>query len=93
MKIRKYYELEMETMKREELEALQLRRLKQQLRRCYQGSEFYRKKFKEAGIEPDDIRSLGDVALLPFVTKPELRDEHQAYPPFGRFTVAPPDTW
>jgi len=58
MKIKKYYEPEMETMKREELETLQLRRLKQQLRRCYQGSEFYRQKFKEAGIKPDDIRSL-----------------------------------
>jgi len=93
MKIKKYYEPEMETMKREALEALQLRRLKQQLKRCYEGSEFYRKKFKEAGMKPDDIQSLEDVVHLPFVTKPELRDEQQAYPPFGRFTVAPPDTW
>src|SRR4030042_5869599 len=93
MKIRKYYELEMETMKRGELEALQLRRLKQQLRRCYRVSEFYRQKFKEAGIKPDDIRSLDDVIHLPFVTKDELREEQQAHPPFGRYTVAPPETW
>lgn len=93
MKIRKYFEPKIETMNREKLEALQLHRLKQQLRRCYQGSEFYKHKFKEAGIKPDDIRSLDDVNHLPFVTKPELREEQQAYPPFGRYTVAPSETW
>lgn len=93
MKIGKYFEPKMETMNREELEALQLRRLKQQLRGCYQNSEFYKHKFREAGIKPDDIRSLEDVIHLPFVTKPELREEQQAYPPFGRYTVAPSETW
>jgi len=93
MKIRKYFEPEVETMNREKLEALQLRRLKHQLRRCYQGSEFYQEKFKEAGIKPDDIRTLDDVTQLPFVTKLELREEQQAHPPFGRFTVAPSETW
>lgn len=93
MKIRKYYEPEVETMNREKLETLQLRRLKHQLKRCYQGSEFYKEKFKEAGIKPDDIRTLDDVGHLPFVTKLELREEQQAHPPFGRFTVAPSETW
>jgi len=93
MKIRKYLDPEVETMDREKLGALQLRRLKNQLRRCYQDSEFYRQRFKEAGIKPEDIRSLDDVVYLPFVTKPELRDEQQDYPPFGRYTVAPPNTW
>ena len=93
MKNKKYYDLETETMNREKLEALQLRRLKLQLRRCYQGSGFYQGKFKNTGIKPDDIRSLDDVAHLPLVTKIELRDEQQAHPPFGRFTVAPPDRW
>jgi phenylacetate-CoA ligase len=93
MKIRKYYEPEVETMNREKLEALQLRRLKHQLKRCYQGSEFYKEKFKEAGIKPDDIRTLDDVGHLPFVTKLELREEQQAHPPFGRFTLAPSETW
>lgn len=93
MKIRKYFEPKMETMNRGELEALQLHRLKHQLRRCYQGSQFYKHKFKEVGIKPDGIRSLDDVIHLPFVTKPELREEQQAYPPFGRYTVAPSKTW
>jgi len=93
MKIRKYYEPEVETMNREKLEALQLRRLKHQLKRCYQGSEFYKEKFKEASIKPDDIRTLDDIIHLPFVTKLELREEQQAHPPFGRFTVALSETW
>jgi phenylacetate-CoA ligase len=63
------------------------------LKRCYQGSEFYKEKFKEAGIKPDDIRTLDDIGHLPFVTKLELREEQQAHPPFGRFTVAPSETW
>lgn len=93
MKNRKYYDPETETMNREKLEALQLRRLRRQLRRCYQGSGFYLEKLKNTGIKPEDIRSLDDVVHLPFVTKLELRDEQQAHPPFGRFTVAPPDRW
>ncbi len=93
MNPRKYFDPEIETMDRERLEALQLRRLKNQLKRCYQGSEFYRRKFKEAGIKPEDIRSLNDVIYLPMVTKPELREEQQTYPPFGRYTLAPPKTW
>jgi phenylacetate-CoA ligase len=93
MKAKKYLDFEVETMNREKLEALQLRRLKSQLRRCFQYSEFYQQKFKEVGIKPNDIRSLDDVVHLPFVTKSELRDEQQAYPPFGRYTVAPSATW
>jgi len=93
MKIRKYYDPELEGMEREELEALQLFRLKLQLRKCYRNSEFYKEKFKEAGIKPDDVRSLDDMVNLPFITKSELRKEQQAYPHFGRYTVAPPETW
>jgi phenylacetate-CoA ligase len=93
MKIRKYFDPEMEMMEREELEALQFHQLKIQLRRCYRNSEFYREKFRKAGIKPDDIRSLKDVTHLPFVTKDELREEQQAFPHFGRYTVAPPESW
>lgn len=93
MKIRKYYDPEIEMMDREELEALQLHQLKLQLRRCYRGSEFYKQKFVEANIKPDDIRSLDDVIHLPFVTKADLQEEQHAHPPFGRYTVALPETW
>ncbi|MDI7260116.1 MAG: phenylacetate--CoA ligase family protein [Thermodesulfobacteriota bacterium] len=93
MKIRKYFDPEMELMDREELEALQFHQLKLQLRRCYRNSEFYREKFEKAGIKPEDIRSLDDVTHLPFITKQDLMVEQQAHPPFGRYTVAPPETW
>jgi phenylacetate-CoA ligase len=89
----KYFEPKIETMDRDRLEALQLRRLKSQLRRCYVSSKFYKGKFIQAGIKPDDIRSLADMTHLPFVTKVELREEQKAYPPFGRYALAPPDTW
>lgn len=88
-----YFDPEIETMDRERLEALQLRRFKKQMERCHQGSEFYRQKFKTAGIKPQDIHSLKDVANIPVVTKTELREEQQTYPPFGRYTVVPPNTW
>jgi len=93
MKIRKYFDIEIETMDREELEALQLHQLKLQLRRCHRNSEFYREKFKHAGVKPDDIRSLDEVIHLPFLTKSELHEEQEKYPHFGRYAVAPPETW
>jgi phenylacetate-CoA ligase len=93
MKIRKYFDPKIELMDREELEALQLHELKLQLRRCHRNSEFYKEKFRGAGIKPDDIRSLEDVIYLPFTTKQEIMEEQQAHPHFGRYTVAPPETW
>jgi phenylacetate-CoA ligase len=93
MKIRKYFDPEIELMDREELEALQLHELKLQLRRCYRESEFYREKFKRAGLKPEDVQSLEDVIHLPFLTKEELREEQHTSPHFGRFTVAPPERW
>jgi phenylacetate-CoA ligase len=86
---KKYFEREIETMSRKKIEALQLERLKWQVRRCYQKSQFYREKFDKASFSPSDIKSLHDVVKIPFVTKEELRDEQKAYPPFGRLLVAP----
>ncbi len=93
MKIRKYYDPEIEMMDREELEALQLHQLKLQLRRCYRNSEFYKEKLKKTGITPDEVRSLDDVSHLPLTTKSELQEEQQTPPHFGRYTVTPPETW
>ena len=90
---RKYFDPEIETMSREKLEALQLQRLKLQLRRCYRDSDFYKEKFKKGGVKPEDVRSLDDLIYLPFVTKTELRDEQLAFPPFGRHTVTPAENW
>ncbi|MBQ4484958.1 MAG: phenylacetate--CoA ligase [Prevotella sp.] len=74
----KYFNPELETMPREALEKLQLEWLQKTVRHCM-NAEFYREKFAELGITPDDIQSLDDVRRLPFTTKEDLRDHY----PFG----------
>ena len=87
------YEPAIETMSRDELECLQLNRLKWQLERCCKSSAFYREKFDKAGVRPEDVESVSDITKLPLVTKQELREEQEKYPPYGRYTVAPPEDW
>lgn len=74
---------EIETLPREVLEALQLKRLQQVIERVYHTVGFYRKTFDEAGIIPDDIKTLDDLHRVPFTTKEDLRDNY----PFGLFAV------
>ena len=74
---------EFETLPREALEALQLKRLQQAIERVYHTVGFYRKAFDEAGIIPDDIKTLDDLHRVPFTTKEDLRDNY----PFGLFAV------
>ena len=77
------FDIKQETLPREEMEALQLRRLRDLCNRVYANVPFYRKRFDEAGISPADIKSLADLKLLPFTEKQDLRD----YYPFGLFAV------
>ena len=72
-----------ETMPREDLEAIVLRRLKATIDRVYANVPFYRKKFEENHITPNDIKSLEDLKQIPFTTKEDLRDNY----PFGMFAV------
>ncbi|GAB3255628.1 phenylacetate--CoA ligase PaaK [Kineosporia babensis] len=72
-----------ETASRDELQALQLRRLQWSLRHAYDHVPFYRRSFDAAGVHPDDCRSLEDLARFPFTTKEDLR---AAYP-FGMLAV------
>lgn len=88
-----FWDERIERMERDELASLQLERLQWQVRRCYEGSPFYRERLDQAGVGPDSIRSLDDLQQIPPVTKQELREEQKAHPPFGRYTVAPPDCW
>ncbi|MFW5936209.1 MAG: phenylacetate--CoA ligase family protein [Candidatus Hadarchaeota archaeon] len=74
-----------EIMPREEIEELQLKRLKSTVRHAYQNIPFYRQKLKECGVHPDDIRNREDVTKLPFTTKEDLRENY----PFGLFAVFP----
>ncbi|MBQ3630790.1 MAG: phenylacetate--CoA ligase [Prevotella sp.] len=73
-----YFNPELETLSRDALEALQLERLKKTVNHCM-NAEFYRKRFAELGITPDDIQTLDDVRKLPFTTKEDLRENY----PFG----------
>ncbi len=77
------YNEEFETMPREALESIQLRRLQATVARVYNATPFYRRRFDEAGVAPADIRSLSDLQKLPFTTKTDLRDNY----PFGMFAV------
>ncbi len=74
---------EFETLPREALEALQLKRLQQVVKRVYHTVGFYKRAFDEAGVVPEDIRSLDDMRRLPFTVKQDLRDNY----PFGLFAV------
>ncbi|WP_399553093.1 phenylacetate--CoA ligase PaaK [uncultured Microbacterium sp.] len=72
-----------ERMSREEIAALQLERLQQTVRHAYANVPLYTRKFDDAGVHPDDIRTLDDVQRLPFTTKADLRETY----PFGMFAV------
>jgi phenylacetate-CoA ligase len=72
-----------ERASRDELQAVQLERLKQTLRHAYENVAHYRRSFDEAGVHPDDLTSLADLAKFPFTTKKTLRDNY----PFGLFAV------
>ncbi len=72
-----------ESASRDELAALQLRRMQASLNHAYQNSAFYRQRFDDHGVHPDDLLELADLAKFPFTTKLDLRDNY----PFGMFAV------
>jgi len=72
-----------ETASLDEIQALQLERLKWSLRHAYDNVAMYKKRFDDAGVHPDDLKSLSDLAKFPFTTKSDLRDHY----PFGLFAV------
>jgi len=78
------YEPEYETMPRDKLTALQEERLRKIVNYCYERSPVYRKKFKEAGITPDDIKGLDDLGKIPFTTKEDLRKNY----PYGMLSAS-----
>ena len=76
-----FFQKEIETMNRKELEALQLERLKWTVDYCYKNVPFYTKKLDQAGVTADKIKSLSDIKYIPPTTKTDLRDNY----PFGLF--------
>lgn len=71
-----FWEKELETMPRKELEALQLERLKWVVDYADRNVAFYHKRFQEMGVTPDKIKTLSDVKYLPYTTKDDLRDNY-----------------
>ena len=76
-----------ECMSRDEMAALQSRRLVEVVNRVYNNVEFYRKKMQDMGIEPGDIKSIEDIGKLPFTTKEDLRENY----PFGLLAIPKKD--
>ncbi|MDM0050984.1 phenylacetate--CoA ligase PaaK [Variovorax sp. J22R115] len=72
-----------ETASRDEVQALQLQRLRWSLKHAYDNVPHYRKAFDDKGVHPDDLKQLSDLAKFPFTTKKDLRDNY----PFGLFAV------
>ncbi|MBK9955550.1 MAG: phenylacetate--CoA ligase [Rhodocyclaceae bacterium] len=72
-----------ENASRDEITAVQLERLRWSLRHAYDNVAHYRRAFDDAGIRPDDLRSLADLARFPFTTKQDLRENY----PFKMFAV------
>lgn len=73
-----YFDQEHETMTREQIESLQVERLKETIARCLK-NPIYKKRLDEAGITPESIKSVADVRKIPFTTKQDLRESY----PFG----------
>ena len=71
-----FWEKDIETMPRNQLEELQLERLKWVVDYADRNVEFYHKKFEAAGVTSEKIKSLADVKYLPFTTKADLRDNY-----------------
>jgi phenylacetate-CoA ligase len=73
----------MERMPVEDLKEIQEKKLRALVNNVYNYSPFYKRKFKELGLHPSDIRGLEDLPKLPFTKKQDLRDNY----PFGMFAV------
>lgn len=78
-----FFQKELETMSRKQIEEIQLERLKYTVNYCYTNVPFYKKKMDDAGVTPDQIKTLDDIRRIPPTTKADLRDNY----PFGLFAV------
>ena len=75
--MKKYYQVEIETASRAQIDAWQNERLVKQVQHVWDNVPYYRKKMEEKGLTPADIQGVADLHKLPFLTKDDLRE---AYP-------------
>jgi phenylacetate-CoA ligase len=81
----RYFDERIETMPPAWTRRLEEERLAEQVSRCYDRSPFYRRKLEEAGVRPEHVERLEDLAALPFTTKEELRASQAETPPYGDY--------
>jgi phenylacetate-CoA ligase len=81
----RYFDERIETMPPAWTRRLEEERLAEQLERCYERSPFYRRKLDDAGVRPEQVEGLDDLARLPFTTKEELRASQAESRPYGDF--------
>ncbi|MEE8436572.1 MAG: hypothetical protein V3S64_17425, partial [bacterium] len=84
-----FWERELETLPREALRAVQLKRFQERMQYVYDRSPMYRRKYDEAGILPGDIQTLEDISRVPFTTKEDLQNSQIESPPWGDFLCVP----
>lgn len=78
-----YFQKDIETMPRADIEKMQLERLQRLVKYCYDNVPFYHKRLSEAGVCPEKIKTLSDIQYIPYTTKADLRDNY----PYGLFAV------
>ncbi len=87
----KMWKPDVETLPREELEKLQLKHFRKQMKYVMEKSPFYKRKFSAAGVTPEDIKTMDDVKRVPFTTKQELLKSQEEHPIFGDFPCIKPE--
>jgi phenylacetate-CoA ligase len=85
----KFWNEELETLPREQLEALQLKSLKEELSWAYEHSPYYRREWDKAGVKPSDVKSLTDLAKFPFIDKKTQRDTQGVGSFLGELAAVP----
>lgn len=86
-----YWFPEIECAGEADLNDIIFRKLKNQIRHAWDRSPFYRRRWQEAGVSPDTLRSLDDLARFPVIQKPEMRIAQEANPPFGDLLCIEPE--
>ncbi len=83
MNEKKFWDKEISTASRSEIESIQLTRLKDTLKHAYENNKYYSKRIDDSGLDPDRLSGLKDIEKLPFTSKNDLRENY----PFGLFCV------
>ena len=85
-----YWDAARETMSADERAAVVLRKIQAVMAWAWERAPFYRERWRAAGLEPGDVRSLADFARVPTIAKDDLRADQAAHPPYGSYLCVEP---